>query len=100
VISLGGRVNYRLKSMEGPIVDAQVDRLRFDICFLGAESVTADSFGCSDMETAHCLRKVMSKSEIVCVLADGSKAAKRTSTVYAGPSEVGIFVTDSKIPAE
>ena len=38
VISLGGRINYRLKSMDGPIMDAQIDRLRFDICFLGAES--------------------------------------------------------------
>jgi DeoR/GlpR family transcriptional regulator of sugar metabolism len=99
VISLGGRINYRLKSMDGPIMDAQIDRLRFDICFLGAESVTADSFGCSDMETAHYLRRVMSKSDIVCVLADSSKAAKRSSTVFANPSEVGVFVTDPKIPA-
>jgi len=100
VVSLGGRINYRLKSMSGPIMDAQIDRLRFDICFLGSESVTANSFGCSDMETAHYLRRVMGKSDLVCIMADSSKATKRTSTVFAGPSEVGIFVTDSKIPTE
>lgn len=100
VIALGGRVDYVHQSMSGPVTDAQVDRLQFDLAFLGAESVAADGFGCADMETAHSLRRIISRSHRVFVLADASKCTVRRSVLFASPEEVGGWITDASVPAQ
>lgn len=98
LFSLGGKVDFKLKSMSGPITDAQVDRLRFDISFIGAENVTENSFGCADMETLQTLRRVIARSTEVYVLADSSKLKPRNSAIYAVPSEITGWITDTGVP--
>ena len=100
VYFLGGRVDFRTRSVLGPILDEQIDRLRFDLCFLGAESVSSEGFGCADIETANTLRRVISRASSVCVLADAAIAQRRNSAVYAAPADVKTWITDARISLE
>lgn len=97
VITLGGVVDYQYKIFQGPWTDAQLERFSFDFLFAGADSVSEEGFGCSDLVQSELLRKAISRARATYVLADSSKVDKRANNIYAKPAEMTGWITDSKV---
>ena len=98
VITLGGTVNYRNKTFEGPWADSLLERFNFDFLFVGADSVSADGFGyAGDLAQIELLRKAISRARSFYVLADSSKVENRLGGVYAKAADVTAWITDDKV---
>jgi DeoR/GlpR family transcriptional regulator of sugar metabolism len=99
VITLGGVVDYENRIFLGPWIESQLERFQFDFAFLGADSVTAEGFGCNDYAYSEMLHKVVTRSRASYVLADSSKAEKPARNLYALAEEVTAWIADEQVPA-
>jgi len=97
VVTFGGVIDYKDKLCISPWDDFQLSRYHFDILFAGANSVFEDGFGCDDLAQTEQLRKAISRSRISYVLADSSKANKKTYHTYAESNKVEAWITDGKV---
>jgi DeoR/GlpR family transcriptional regulator of sugar metabolism len=100
VITLGGVVDYENRIFLGPWIENQLERFHFEFAFLGADSVSAEGFGCNDYAYSEMLHKVVTRSRASYVLADSSKAEKPARTLYARAEEITAWITDERAPRE
>ena len=98
VITLGGVVDYENRIFLGPWSESQLERFRFDFAFTGADSVTAEGFGCNDYAYSEMLHKVVGRAREAYVLADSSKADKHAGNLYARSGEITAWITDDGVP--
>lgn len=100
VITLGGVVDYENRIFLGPWIENQLERFQFELAFLGADSVSAEGFGCNDYAYSEMLHKVVTRSRASYVLADSSKAEKPARTLYARAEEITAWITDERAPRD
>ena len=99
VITLGGVVDYENRIFLGPWIESPLERFHFDFAFTGADSVSAEGFGCADYAYSEMLHKVITRSREAFVLADCSKIDRRAAYRYARLDEITAWITDEAAPA-
>ena len=98
---LGGRVRGLTRAVIGAGTTEQLDALRPDIAFVGANGVDAD-FGLSTPDTAEAAVKkaIVRSARRVVALADSSKLSEKTLVRFAVLSDIDTLITDAPPSAE
>ena len=93
---LGGRVRGLTRAVVGPSTIAQLDALRPDIAFVGANGVHAE-FGFSTPDAIESAVKtaIVRSARRVVALADSSKLDKETLIRFAALGDVDVLITDA-----
>ena len=100
-IVLGGTVRPQSSSLVGNLNTDLLRRMRVDLGFFGAYSVTAkDGLMETDLDEATLKQSVMKVSSTVIGIADSSKFGITSFSVFALPEEIDKIITDSKAPPD
>ncbi len=93
---LGGRVRGLTRAVVGPSTIAQLDALRPDIGFIGANGIHAE-FGLSTPDAVESAVKTafVRSARRVVALADSSKLDKETLIRFAALGEIDVLITDA-----
>lgn len=95
VYCLGGRLRDISQSFVGPMAEAALERLSFDIAFLGADAVTADRGICEATLEQTRLKEVMAhRSSKVFVLAHAAKLGEAPFNAWTPFQPHWVLVTD------
>lgn len=101
VVMLGGQVRPLSHGMVGPLATVALDRLGFDVAFLGADVVTAErGLGEPTVEETHVKELAAARAGQVCVLADSSKLGPANVTAWAALPEPWLLITDGGVSAD
>lgn len=94
---LGGRVRSVTGAAVGIDTVRQIDALRPDVAFIGANALSAD-FGLStpDAEEAAVKRAMVASARRVIAVVDSSKLGDESLTRFALLSEIDVLVTDAR----
>jgi Transcriptional regulators of sugar metabolism len=95
---LGGKLNRDNQFLYGSETLEQVERIHFDLAFLGAAAVHEDGIYVEDEEDAGVKRKVIQNCDMVCVLADHLKFYKRSKFQAARLNQIHALITDVPPP--
>lgn len=95
---LGGKLNRPNPFFYGSETLEQVEKVHFDVAFLGAASIHENGIYVEDEEDAGVKRKVIQHCKTVCVLADHSKFYKRSKYLAAHLNQIDILITDHVPP--
>jgi DeoR/GlpR family transcriptional regulator of sugar metabolism len=99
VVVLGGQVRPLSHGLVGPLASVALDRLGFDVAFLGADAVTAErGLGEPTVDETHVKELAASRAAQVCVLADSSKLAPTNVAAWTVMPEPWLLVTDAGAP--
>lgn len=100
VVLLGGRVRRLSHGLVGPLTDLAVDRLGFDVAFLGADAVDpARGVGEPTLEETTVKESVAARSRRLVVLADASKLAVSDAPAWTRLTGPWRLVTDDSAAA-
>ena len=96
VYILGGRVRGLTRAVVGPSTIGQIDSLRPDIAFVGANGVHAE-FGFSTPDAVESAVKtaIVRSARRVVALADSTKLDKETLIRFAALGDVDVLITDA-----
>ena len=98
---LGGQLNLNLMRVGGNQVYERLEKLHFNISFLGAPSFHPGyGFSYLDEMTAMCLRKAAAQSEQVVMLMDSSKVNYTFTPCLIPLDEVDVVVSDDSLEQE
>lgn len=98
---LGGRVRGLTSATVGPQVIGQLQRLRPDIAFIGANGLHPE-FGLSTPDSLEAAVKstMVQTARLVVALMDSSKLGQETLVRFAGLDQIDLLITDGPPPAE
>lgn len=97
----GGTLRRRTRSLVGPTAEAFLERTNFDLLFLGANAVDADTgLTTPNEEEARVKELMVQRASRVVLVADSSKIGERSFVTFAELEDVDLFITDSGIHAE
>ncbi|MCC8097581.1 MAG: DeoR/GlpR family DNA-binding transcription regulator [Eubacterium sp.] len=97
----GGRLNRYSQSVCGITTIKEVERMNFDMAFLGVTGYCKGAgFTCGINDEALLKQTAISRSEQVIVLMDSSKLDKKYSFSICGLDRINIIVSDGKLPDE
>ncbi|NMR19576.1 DeoR/GlpR family DNA-binding transcription regulator [Cellulomonas fimi] len=98
---LGGRVRGLTSALVGPTTTRQLDALRADVAFVGANGLTAD-FGLSTPDSAEAAVKaaMVRSARRVVALVDSSKLGEDTLVRFATLDQIDALVTDDSPPPD
>ena len=98
---LGGFVRREAPDLEGPLTEANLDYLRADIAFIGADGIDADgNVYNASLNLARMLAKMVTSAERVFVVADQTKLGRRALASFGNVSAWGGLITDAPADAE
>lgn len=97
-IVVGGVLNGNTKETTGPFAAQIMRQLNLDLCFIGANSFTAEGPGTVDEYEASINRLMASRASRAVVLTDSSKFTRRSFVTLGGTSVVDTVITDRGIP--
>lgn len=96
VFVTGGNLNTRSFSVNGMDGLRCLDKVNFDVAFIGVTRYAKDTgFTCQSLEDCELKRKAIAKSKKVIVLMDSSKVEKKGTYTICGLDEVDCVVSDS-----
>ena len=95
---LGGRLNSNYRYLYGEETVDALKRMKFDICFLGACSITDQGVYTYEKEDAEVKHLVAKQSSLVCVLVANKKFLNQPNVKFCGLDEVDIILTSSIPP--
>jgi len=98
---LGGRYNGELYSLQGSLTEKVLESLQFDLCFIGADTITPD--GCCMVDTpeeAGLTRAMLSRSRNRILLADHTKCRESGHFVFGTLRDFQLWITTSGIAPE
>ncbi|MFC7155802.1 HTH-type transcriptional regulator GlpR [Halomarina halobia] len=94
----GGTLRHRTRALVGPTAEAFMERMNFDVLFLGTNAVDAESGLSTPNEDEARMKELMvERSATVVLVADSSKVGERSFVQFADVGEVDAFVTDDGI---
>jgi len=99
VVLIGGQVNPRSLSCQGPLADQAIECYHVQKAFLSCRGIDAVR-GLSEAndEQARLKRKMISLVDHTYLLADNSKLGLKSAFFFAQPGEIGTLVTDREPP--
>ncbi|MBL1066430.1 DeoR/GlpR family DNA-binding transcription regulator [Streptomyces sp. 7-21] len=101
VVLLGGRVQPLSHGLTGPLTDLALERMAFDVAFLGADAVDpARGVGEPTLEETAVKERVAARARRVAVLADSSKLAGPSAPSWARLPGSWTLVTDADAPGD
>ncbi|MBW5448675.1 DeoR family transcriptional regulator [Cohnella sp. CFH 77786] len=96
VIFVGGEVNKRQQSTEGPLAELVLSRLRVNKAFISAGGVSlTDGITDYELSEANISRKMMERADETVFLADSSKFGNSTFASVCSLDDVYTMVTDA-----
>lgn len=96
VFVTGGNLNTRSFSVNGMDGLRCLDKVNFDVAFIGVTRYANDTgFTCQSLEDCELKRKAIAQSKKVIVLMDSSKVEKKGTYTICGLDEVDCVVSDS-----
>ncbi|MFD5317636.1 DeoR/GlpR family DNA-binding transcription regulator [Streptomyces sp. NPDC127098] len=99
VVILGGRILPLSHGLVGPLVDLALERLSFEVAFLGADAVDpARGVGEPTLEETAVKERVAARARHVVVLADATKLAVGDAPAWARLPAGWTLVTDAAAP--
>jgi DeoR/GlpR family transcriptional regulator of sugar metabolism len=99
VIVLGGRLRRMSHGLVGPLADLAVERLAFDVAFLGADVVDPDrGVGEPTVEETSVKEQVAARAARTVVLADAAKLAAPPTPAWTRLDRAWTLVTDDPSP--
>jgi len=100
VLLLGGYLRSGSPDLSGGLTERNLDELRADVAFLGADGVDPDGTVYSaSPDVAHMLTRMAASAATVYVVADHSKLAKRALMRYGNVAEWAGLITDGTVDA-
>lgn len=91
---LGGRYDGDLYSLQGSLAERILEILQFDICFIGADAITADgSCMVNSPEEASLTQAMLRRSRRRILLADHTKCAATGHFVFGTLSDFQLWIT-------
>ena len=95
LISLGGNFRMEAGSFIGPLAENTVRQFRIDIAFLGASAFSSDgTFASHNIIESQLKSTVLKNSRRKVILSDSSKFGKDAFSIFAGPKDIDILITD------
>ncbi|HTO20874.1 MAG TPA: DeoR/GlpR family DNA-binding transcription regulator [Spirochaetia bacterium] len=98
---LGGRYNRELYSLQGSLTEHILEGQQFDVCFIGADSVTPEG-QCMVVtpEEASLTRAMLRRARRRVLLADHTKCAEGGYHAYGTLKDFNLWITTAGVPAE
>jgi DeoR/GlpR family transcriptional regulator of sugar metabolism len=101
VLLLGGRILPLSHGLIGPLTDLALERLSFEVAFLGADAVDPErGVGEPTLEETAVKERVAARSRRVVVLADATKLRIRDAPAWTRLPPGWTLVTDADAPAD
>jgi DeoR/GlpR family transcriptional regulator of sugar metabolism len=101
VVLVGGEVRPLSHGVVGPLSSLALDRLAFDVAFLGADAVDPGrGLGEPTDRETHVKEQAASRSEAVVLLVDGSKLGPARLPAWLPLDPAWTLVTDSSAPVD
>ncbi|HEX5568279.1 MAG TPA: DeoR/GlpR family DNA-binding transcription regulator [Streptomyces sp.] len=98
-VVLTGGVRTPSDSLVGPVADAAIRSLHFDVLFLGVHGISAEAgLSTPNLAEAETNRRMVRSARRVVVVADHTKWGTVGLSSFASLSEVDILVTDGGMP--
>jgi DeoR/GlpR family transcriptional regulator of sugar metabolism len=100
VIIVGGQVQPLSHGVVGPLASVALDRLAFDVAFLGADTVDPErGLGEPTVEETHVKEVAARQARRVVLLADSSKLGAATTPAWTRVEPGWTLLTDARAPA-
>jgi DeoR family fructose operon transcriptional repressor len=101
VYILGGKYNGELYSLQGSLTEQVLENLQFDICFIGADTITPDGT-CMVVtpEEASLTRAMLRRARRRILLADHTKCGTGGYFAYGSLRDFQLWITTPGIPPE
>jgi DeoR/GlpR family transcriptional regulator of sugar metabolism len=101
IVLIGGHVRTATGSITGFIAHDNLGRFNFQKAFLGAWGITLEE-GLMDspMAEVDLKRTIISRSQELIAVVDGSKFGRTSLATFAPASEASLIITDDSIPPE
>ncbi|NLU73577.1 DeoR/GlpR transcriptional regulator [Streptomyces sp. HNM0575] len=100
-VVLTGGVRTPSDSLVGPVADAAIRALHFDVLFLGVHGISAEAgLSTPNLAEAETNRRFVGSARQVVVVADHTKWGTVGLSSFASLEEVGTLVTDGGLPHE
>jgi DeoR family fructose operon transcriptional repressor len=97
----GGNQRNRSRSLVGPVTERFLSNHQFDILLLGTNSIDLGTgLSTPNEQEARVKQLMVSQSERVVLLADGSKLDQRSYVKFADLGDVDMFITDDRLTDE
>jgi len=98
VISLGGQLRPLSQGFVGALAEMALERLTFDVCFLGTDAVSSERGICeASLEQIRLKELMVRVAERVVVLAHSAKLDQRPFHAWIWPGERWTLITDSGV---
>lgn len=97
----GGSLRRPTRALVGPSAERFMDRMTFDLLFLGTNAIDTETGLTTPNEDEARLKELMiGKAQRTVLVADGSKLGERSFIRFARLGDVDAFYTDVRIPSE
>lgn len=97
----GGSFRERTRALVGPSAEDFMDRMNFDLLFLGTNALDPDTgLTTPNEDEARVKERMVDHAERVVLVADGSKLGERSFVQFADLSDVDLFITDVELDDE
>jgi len=98
VIALGGRLRHLSQGFVGALAEMALERLTFDICFLGTDAVSSERGICeASLEQIRLKELMVRVSSRVVVLAHSAKLDERPFHAWIWPGDRWTLITDDGV---
>ncbi|MCQ6561838.1 DeoR/GlpR family DNA-binding transcription regulator [Paenibacillus mendelii] len=101
IIFVGGEVNPRQKSTEGPLAELMLNQLRVNKTFLSPGGISLlDGLTDYELSEANISRKMMERADEIVIIADSSKFGRTTFANVCSLDDVYTVITDRQCTEE
>ena len=100
VYLVGGRVRPYELSVGGAEAIAQLEKLWFDICFVGISGLTSDGLFDYSIEDVDLKKVYLQRSGLKVALCDSSKFKRMSLVHVAALTDIDVVITDAEPPAD
>lgn len=92
----GGSLRHRTKALVGPTAEAFMDRMSFDLLFLGTNGIDTEGLTTPDEDEARMKELMIERSERVVLVTDSTKFGERALVQFGELADVDLLVTDAE----
>lgn len=94
----GGTLRRSTKALVGPSAEAFMERMHFDLLYLGTNSIDVDSgLTTPNEDEARTKRRMIEHSTRVVLVADETKFDERSFVQFASFEDIDLVITDAKL---